>query len=185
MREAGEVVGAEAAADAERRGGGIGEDDALAGAALKFENEFGERRAAEAQQRRLPGEGARNFFGGGGGYDDGGGGRDRREGNDGTLVGHEVERLDRKTLKRVGDNALHLGDGNFAFGDEDVDGGDPEVDIKRGGDGADIDVAGADDEGPCGIFGDGEIRFAARGEDAAFGSGERFDDLARESSVRR
>ena len=73
---AGEVGGAEAAADAERREGGIGEDDALAGAALKFENEFGERRAAEAQQRRLPGEGAGN--------------------------GHEVERLDRKTLKPRG-----------------------------------------------------------------------------------
>ena len=67
------VVCTETAADAERREGGIGEDDALAGAALEFEDEFGERRAAEAQERGLPGEGAGNFVGGGGGHDDRGG----------------------------------------------------------------------------------------------------------------
>lgn len=70
--EAGEVVGAETAADAERGEPGIGEEDALAGAALEFEYEFGQGRAAEAQQRGLPREGAGDFFGGGGGDNDGG-----------------------------------------------------------------------------------------------------------------
>ena len=72
VREAGEVIGAETAADAERCEGRIGEDDALAGTALEFEDELSERRAAEAQQWRLPGESAGNFVGGGGGDDDGG-----------------------------------------------------------------------------------------------------------------
>ena len=180
MREAGKVVGTEAAADAERRKGGIGEDDALAGAALEFEDEFGERLAAEAQERGLPGEGAGNFVGRSGGDDDGGGGRCRgggrgSEGNDGALVGHEVERLDRKTLKRVGVNALHP---DFAFGDENVDGGGLEVNVDGGADGADIDIAGADDEGAGGIFGDGEMRFAAGEEHAALGDGELLDHFA-------
>ena len=69
--EARKVVGAETAADAERREGRIGEDDALAGTALEFEDELSERRAAEAQQRRLPGEGAGDVVGGCGGHDDG------------------------------------------------------------------------------------------------------------------
>ena len=47
--EARKVVGAETAADAERRVRGIGEDDALAGAAFELERELGERLAAEAQ----------------------------------------------------------------------------------------------------------------------------------------
>jgi len=136
---------------------------------------FGERLAAEAQERGPPGEREGDFVGAGGGDDDGGGGRCSgggrgSEGDDGTLVGHEVERLDRKTLKRVGVNALHLGDGSFAFGDEDVDGGGLEIDVEGGADGADIDIAGADDEGAGGVFGDGEMRFAAREEDAATGS---------------
>ena len=67
-----EVVGAETSADAERREGGIGEDDALAGAALKLEDEFSERRSAEAQQGSLPGESAGDVVGGCGGHDDGG-----------------------------------------------------------------------------------------------------------------
>ena len=70
MGEARKVVSAETAAHAERSEGGIGEDDALSGAALKFEDEFGERLAAEAQERGLPSEGAGNFVGGGGGHDD-------------------------------------------------------------------------------------------------------------------
>lgn len=72
VREAGKVVGTEAAADAERREGRIGEDDALAGTALEFEDELSERRAAEAQQWRLPGEGEGDVVGGCGGHDDGG-----------------------------------------------------------------------------------------------------------------
>jgi hypothetical protein len=55
-----------------------------------------------------------------------------------------VERLDRKTLKRVGVNALHP---DFAFRDEHVDDGGLEIDVEGGADRADIDVAGADDEG--------------------------------------
>ena len=72
VREAGEVIGAETAADAERSEGRIGEDDALARAALELDGEFGERLAAETQQRRLPGEGAGDVVGGCGGHDDGG-----------------------------------------------------------------------------------------------------------------
>ena len=71
LGEAFEVVSAETAADAERGEGGIGEDDALAGAALEFEDEFGEGRAAEAQERGLPREGAGDFVGGGRRDDDG------------------------------------------------------------------------------------------------------------------
>ena len=150
---------------------------------MEFEDELGERLAAEAQERGLPGEGAGDFLGAGGGDDDGGRGRCRggvrgSEGDDGTLVGYEVERLDRKTRKRVGVNALHLGDGNFAFGDEDVDGGGLEIDVEGGADGADIDIAGAHDEGAGGVFGDGEMRFAAGEEDAALGGGELFDHFA-------
>ena len=70
--EARKVVGAETAADAERREGRIGEDDALAGTALEFEDELSERRAAETQQRGLPGESAGDVVGGCGGHDDGG-----------------------------------------------------------------------------------------------------------------
>ena len=47
-----------------------------------------------------------------------------------------------------------------ALGNEDVDCGGLEVDIKRGADGADVDVARLNDEGACGVFGDGEMRFA-------------------------
>ena len=47
-----------------------------------------------------------------------------------------------------------------ALGDEHVDRSREEVDIKRGADGADVDVARLNDEGACGVCGDGEMRFA-------------------------
>ena len=176
--EAGEIVGAETAADAERSEGRIGEDDALARAALELDGEFGERLAAEAQQRGLPGEGAGNFLGGGGGDDDRGGGRDGRERDDGALAG--TQQRDRLAGDgRVGGRGLGGGfELHDAFGDEDVDGGGLEVDVEGGADRADIDIAGADDEGPCGIFGDGEMGFAAREEDAAFSGCEVLGDFA-------
>ena len=80
--------------------------------------------------------------------------------------------------KCVGDNALHLGNRDSAFSDKHVDGGGLEVDVERGADGADVHVAGADDEGAGGILGDGKVSLASGETDLAGGGGELFDDFA-------
>ena len=66
VREAGEVVGAETAADAERREGGIGEGELEGIVAVELGDHFRQGCGGKLEEARLPREGARDLGGGDG-----------------------------------------------------------------------------------------------------------------------
>ena len=89
--------------------------------------------------------------------------------------------------KRVGVNALHLGDGHLALGHEHLDGRGCKPDVERGADCAHGDTVGRNDERSRGIVGDGEMSFALhechaalmrQQLDAHLGVGVKLDDRA-------
>jgi hypothetical protein len=70
------------------------------------------------------------------------------------------------------DRALHLGDGDFAFGHEHLDGGGGQADVERGAHRAHGNASGGDGERSRGIGCDGEVRLAGGEVHAALVRGE-------------
>lgn len=165
MGEAVDIVGAEAAAEAQVGERGIGEHEAAAGGALEFGGQFGQRGAAETHQRLAPCEGLRDRSRIDAGNHQGGPVGGSAEG--GAFAGVEGG-----GVGRAG------GELDAALGDDHVDGGGLQIDVERGADGADLQGPGLDNERSGGIFGDGEVGFAAREGDVARGGGESLADFS-------